>query len=891
MRTRSMGPAVDDVDMADAPNEANQTQTDNNNNNKKKKKANKKTDRRKKVASKGTAGSAVAKRASAARATASRIGRTTRSRRGNMQLNPGISNDQTRRPTVGSDMTKTASAVRPAPSGGGRTTRSGRGNTQLNPGLPNERTRTSPAVRTPQVPVPEATQSGGPTTRSRAVNRPLFESPQTTTPTKKRKIKRRVEAGADMLPPPRPATRSAVRPAVGATTRAAATVAPTTVPTVSAPAVAPAAGGLTTPSAHPMVRRAAAEGNVSTISSTPGLVGGDSRSAPPLPNTPGGKGGDSDDSDDSDGDSDSDESSALFVSADDFSSDEQSDEENEDANNTAAVAAAPNVRWNGPPQRTGTHYFANLPAVVYELPTQPQVERIVANFIRYKVLKKAGIGPQRKFNKAKHSLVALREWLDMAGLYDPSTTRMEVQFENLNKGGNIACDRCLMYGTSAPQCGILKSSNNACIRCINARMPCTFTDHHGQTTYHNGTGNMLLMKRLRPPAVTTSSPGLPLIDIYLPANVDSLVPPEGYRGENESDDGNAPGRAVTQPQHPAPALHPPPRDGGNSGPGRPPGPPHDQQPLDMPGEVAECGPTEPDFEEALVDLKKWEIMLRWEEEYTELLRAQFISRGFLDDELDWEANRPDWPEVQSDDLLEATLELARMTEERYNRQVRSNEQILEVFRRMRVTPIPRPEPVTETAADPNMGIGMVQYTDQGPLVPQTDPGTLNTYVNAPLLDDHRTQHYSQPNAHGARAPAGHNPFADSPDRAQYNGQDMHQTYIYPPIHAAHATLLPGPAARSRNVTQGRAQGLGPAEIPIDPRILQADTGQRALQSDNPTRFMLPEPNATNGGVREENTHPNQEAQQQDQDGEVDMGDADMDAIFDEFIEPDAYRGF
>ncbi|KAL3484557.1 hypothetical protein BJX62DRAFT_243835 [Aspergillus germanicus] len=317
---------------------------------------------------------------------------------------------------------------------------------------------------------------------------------------------------------------------------------------------------LAIPDAQAMVRRAAANGRFST---TPAASGGASTAtalgsaetgsaagagasasgggaasggfAPPPPPPPfeGGSGHGDDDHD------------VIMISSDDVEEDEEDEEDDDDEDEEEQQAqsgqaivqgttlTAAQISGQAPPPAlnywgrvTATApKFPSLPARSYGLPTAAQMQRIMANYYKYV--------PQSKmsFDKTTNAWVAFRDWLQQTGLWDGTTVRPETDFDQLVRISGVKnsritakgarhCDRCV----SMNRTGCNLQQDDACTRCIRAKLPCTFTDVEGNTTYQNGSGNLDGMDFGH--TVTPGFPGQRLATFQLPQPLDPWLPPE-----------------------------------------------------------------------------------------------------------------------------------------------------------------------------------------------------------------------------------------------------------------------------------------------------------------------------------------------------------------------------
>ncbi|KAL3444680.1 hypothetical protein BJX65DRAFT_310679 [Aspergillus insuetus] len=135
--------------------------------------------------------------------------------------------------------------------------------------------------------------------------------------------------------------------------------------------------------------------------------------------------------------------------------------------------------------------FPSLPARVFGLPTAAQMRRIMTSYYKYIPTSKIS------YDKTTNAWFAFRDWLQQTGLWDGTTVRAETDFDQLIRISGVKnsritakgarhCDRCV----SVNRTGCNLQQDNACTVCIRAKLPCTFTDVEGNTTYQNGTDNL-----------------------------------------------------------------------------------------------------------------------------------------------------------------------------------------------------------------------------------------------------------------------------------------------------------------------------------------------------------------------------------------------------------------
>ncbi|KAL3459367.1 hypothetical protein BJX64DRAFT_291341 [Aspergillus heterothallicus] len=494
-----------------------------------------------------TAGSAVAARARANRVAASGFGPTSR------RMTAG------RGSTLFSSTPRGSAAASPAASY--RTTRSRRGDAPhvFIPYDP-QRTRRRATDDGAAGAVDDTTAvPPSPAASHRTIRSTRGDAPYLFIPYDPHRTRRRATddgaAGADddataMPPPPVPIaarTRSRTSSVVAG---AAGSTGPTTNSSASGHARASAGSnivltghiplsGLSSPVARAMLQRAAARGNLSTTSSAPARTtrsissraaagastGASSASAGAAPSAGGAALGGVGVGTAGEGSDDEDDSMADADEEDGKEEEEDKEVDEEEQHGEERVAR---TSWDGP--LVHTNKYNHLPMVVYSLPTEAQMERIVSNYRRYtKALS--------QWTLASHAMRAFRQWLKMRGYWDGSTTRPEVHFDQLARltsargrpaidnmpEARNACDRCLFYGVHAPACNmrLTDTDSDACRRCINANMPCTFTNRSHQTAYLNGTG------RSGGLAPVNGGPGLPAITFQLPNNLDADIPPAG----------------------------------------------------------------------------------------------------------------------------------------------------------------------------------------------------------------------------------------------------------------------------------------------------------------------------------------------------------------------------
>ncbi|KAL2817650.1 hypothetical protein BJX63DRAFT_429693 [Aspergillus granulosus] len=455
---------------------------------------------------------------------------------------------------------------------------SGLNRMQINDRKKDKNKGTAGSAVTTRAIVTRAAASGGPTTRSglRRAGTPLASLPMTTTSTKPStsaiiKVGANKHAamgagapqsGVRMPPPPCPART--MRLAHGFTTRVPTTAAVSGHEMTSAIANTNRAGhiphgGLAMTSTYAMVRRAAATGTVRTTPSgtvttrgalrratagsaaseedetTDGSNSGGAAPgafAPPHPPSPSGSGDGGVDMDDSHSYNDDEVNGDSSEETEDKVMPEQANAQTTHETAAAEVGKGP---WDEPEKKIATYF--ELPPVVYELPTAAEMQRIIENYKRYKV-------SHIRWTKWGQSMYAWREWLQMSGLWDGVSSRPEAQFEifvrllggrappdrsrgKKNKDGFVACDRCLLNSHSSTGCRLLISSGNACIRCINAQLPCSFTDHNNATIFFNGAGNEPSANLGGKNKVVPGHVGQNIVQVRLPRPLEPYLPPPG----------------------------------------------------------------------------------------------------------------------------------------------------------------------------------------------------------------------------------------------------------------------------------------------------------------------------------------------------------------------------